>query len=145
MKEIFTSIEIKAPAVVVWEALTNKSSYAKWNNFIIQAIGDYKVGSKVKIMMKAPQVKDIEYEPEITVFLPLRELSWKGNLFTGFEGTHSFQLKSSGGATKLIHQANFKGLMTSFIWGGFGYNFTIAMEEMNSDLKKYVEKNLVSH
>ena len=49
MKEVFSEIEIQAPAERVWQALTDFDSYPSWNSFIRRISGQPKEGKRLRI------------------------------------------------------------------------------------------------
>ena len=47
MKEIYSEIEINAPANVVWDIITDFDNYPEWNPFIMEISGNQIVGKQI--------------------------------------------------------------------------------------------------
>lgn len=54
MKELYTEIEINAPAEKVWEILMNFERHPDWDPFIQKITGKTEVGKKMDITITIP-------------------------------------------------------------------------------------------
>ena len=73
------TVEIAAPARVVWQVLTDLPRYAEWNPFCIRAVSSLEMGAAVEMTLlnyAAPGglVPNLEY---ICAFEPERLISWE--------------------------------------------------------------------
>lgn len=91
MKEIYTEMEIDAPASVVWDILTDFESYPQWNPFILKISGDQIVGAQIDVFIKPPNSNGMRFKPKILSYTPEEELRWLGKLQIPrlFDGEHS--------------------------------------------------------
>ena len=74
-KELNTTIEIDAPASIVWDALTDFSRYSQWNPFMRAIRGEAKQGGQLEIFIQLPSGKGMTFRPVILDLKPKRELS----------------------------------------------------------------------
>lgn len=74
------TVEIAAPARVVWDVLTDLARYNEWNPFCIRAVSTLEMGAAVEMTLinyataGGPTVPNLEY---ICGFEPERLLSWE--------------------------------------------------------------------
>jgi uncharacterized protein YndB with AHSA1/START domain len=73
------TVEIDAPAGVVWDALTDLDNYRQWNPFCISAISTLAIGSAVEMVLAdysgaGGTFPNTEY---VCAFVPERLLSWE--------------------------------------------------------------------
>ncbi|QLY28434.1 SRPBCC domain-containing protein [Nocardia huaxiensis] len=116
MREISTWIEIDASPDYVWQVLTDLDQYPRWNPFIVEAFGDLRAGSRLKLRMVPVHGKELTFEPEVLTADPCRELRWLNRLLLPglFDSEHRFALTPlPGRRTRLEHSARFSGL---FVW-----------------------------
>jgi len=94
VKEVFSEIEIQAPAERVWQALTDFASYPKWNPFIRRISGQPKEGKRLRVYIEPPGTKGRTFRPKILKAEPKRELRWLGRLLIPglFDGDHIFTI-----------------------------------------------------
>ena len=144
MKELYTEIAIDAPPSRVFEILTDLEKYPEWNPFIVQAIGNLQIGSKLDIRIRPPGAKEKPYVVTVLEVEKDHKFSWLGHMGrTGIlDGEHVFKLvPQKGGSTKLIHREKFRGLLVPFVWRWF-LNTTMraGFEDLNRGLKTAAEK-----
>ncbi len=74
------TVEIKAPAAVVWDILTDLPRYNEWNPFCIRAVSTLKMGDPIEMTLinyataGGPTIPNLEY---ICAFEPQKLLSWE--------------------------------------------------------------------
>lgn len=142
MREIQTSIEIKASAARVWAVLTDLRSFPAWNPFIAEAEGEIREGARLKIRITPPGGKGMTFKPKVTRVVPERKFSWLGRfLFPGlFDGAHIFEIVDSGdGGVRFIHREQFSGLLVPLLWRSLDGGTRRGFEAMNAALKQRVE------
>ena len=118
MPRIQAAAEIDAPVGIVWDILTDLSSYPMWNPFIVQAEGELSVGSTVVVMVATPGSRPVRFRPKILAFEPQRLLRWRERLLLPgvFDGTHSHELTALGAARTRYHQyEDITGVATPFL------------------------------
>ncbi|QYU67844.1 SRPBCC domain-containing protein [Leptolyngbya sp. 15MV] len=73
------TVEIAAPASVVWQVLTDLPRYAEWNPFCVRAVSTLAMGAAVEMTLvnyavPGTLVPNLEY---VCAFEPARQLSWE--------------------------------------------------------------------
>ncbi len=117
-EEMVTEIEIEAPAVRVWEVLTDLASFPEWNPMIRRASGEVRVGSRLKVRFEPEGSKGHTFRPRLTVVEPGRELRWVGwpSLPGIFGADHYWIMEEMpGGKTRLLHGATAFGLTAPWL------------------------------
>lgn len=143
MKEVFSEIEIQAPAERVWQALIDFESYPKWNPFIRRISGEPKEGKRLRIYMELPGIKGRTFRPKILKAEPNRELRWLGRLLIPglFDGDHIFTIEQIGSKrVRFVQREIFSGLLVSFLLQGLDEKIRLGFEQMNQTLKLRAEK-----
>lgn len=141
--ELHTEVEIAAPALVVWESLTDLAAYEDWNPFIVSARGRAEVGEKLTNRMQPPGGKAITFKPTVTVVEPPVAFEWFGRLgLPGIlDGRHRFELRASvDGNTILRHSETFDGLLVRLVRKSLDTTTMAGFDAMNAALKARVEQ-----
>ncbi len=94
MKELSTTILIRAAPSKVWDVLTGTKSYPSWNPFIREITGPLVAGEKI-IVRIGLQGNGMVFHPTVLACEKNRELCWLGSLFAKglFDGEHIFGLE----------------------------------------------------
>lgn len=77
---VSNTVEIKAPARVVWDVLVDMPRYNEWNPFCIRAVSTLEMGAAVEMTLISyataggPTVPNLEY---VCAFEPEKLLSWE--------------------------------------------------------------------
>jgi len=143
MKEIYTEIEIDAPAGVVWNILTDFDNFPNWNPFIKEISGKQEEGAQIEAFIKPPNSNGMKFKPKILAYKPEEELRWLGSLWIPklFDGEHSLIIeKISENKVLFIQKEKFSGLFIPF-FSGLLKDTKSGFEMMNLALKKEAEKN----
>lgn len=142
MKTISGSIEIDAPAIEVWEVLTDLAAYPDWNPFIREASGEVAVGQRLTLkLFPAAGGNPMTFRPRVLVADPGVELRWIGRLVLPgiFDGEHSFTLTATTtGGTELVQAEKFSGLLIPFT-GKILDSTEESFSNLNQALKTRVE------
>lgn len=142
MREIITSIDIRAEKDAVWATLTDFPAYPEWNPFIKQIAGRVAAGSRLHVHMTLNNRQLSVFFPTIRHVAPFAELSWSGHLWVPgiFDGEHRFVLESAGdGVTRFVQSERFSGLLAA-LWGWTLRSQVCAgFESMNQALRERVE------
>lgn len=144
-RQLITSIEIDAPANVVWEIITDFDRFELWNPFIRSIDGTAIIGTKLKIEIKPPGGNAMTFRPVVLVVEPERELRWLGRLiFPGiFDGEHRFQIESlSDRRVRFVHSEQFSGLLVPLFWRSLDAQTRRGFEKMNQALKLRSEQSI---
>ncbi|MGA2467434.1 MAG: SRPBCC domain-containing protein [Thermodesulfobacteriota bacterium] len=143
MKEVFSEIEIQAPAEHVWQVLTDFASYPEWNPFIHRISGQPKEGTRLKVYIEPPGAKGRTFHPKILKAQPNCELRWLGRLLIPglFDGDHFFSIEHLGrNRVRFVQREIFSGLLVSFFTHGLDMNIRLGFEQMNQALKLQAEQ-----
>lgn len=142
MREVITSIEIRAKKEAVWSTLMDFPAYPEWNPFIKQIAGRVAVGHRLQVHMTLHKGHVSVFSPIIDLVVPFGELSWSGHLWVPglFDGEHRFVLESAGdGVTRFVQSERFSGLLAA-LWGWTLRSQVCAgFESMNQALRERVE------
>jgi hypothetical protein len=111
------SLEINAPAAVIWDALADVKSWPSWKPFIrsVRFAGDaIEVGSRftMNIKVKGPAV------PITVTVIELdrgRKMAWTGGLRGLSMSVHGFVFEESGGKTRVTSYEHFTGALVSLM------------------------------
>lgn len=142
MREVITSIEIKADRDTVWAALTDFHAYPEWNPFITRISGPVQVGRNLQVHMAFDNTKGFMFRPVVRRVTPLSELVWMGHLWLPglFDGEHHFRLEPCGeGVTRFVQSERFSGLLAT-LWGWtFRAKVEANFNRMNQALRTRVQ------
>ena len=110
MKIFEAQIDINAPIEIVWQHLTDFSSYPDWNPFILWAEGDLREGSVVRFKVaKQP----MPFTAPITSLIPNREFIWEAKTpIPGLQPKYIRRLEPlDDNRTRFINREEFAGWM----------------------------------
>ncbi|MBN2012282.1 SRPBCC domain-containing protein [candidate division KSB1 bacterium] len=141
MRSIKTQIDIKGTPEHVWQALMDFSAYPNWNPFVLEVAGDVKVGSKIKVILQAAEMKPATFQPTVVKIEPNKEFRWLGKMFSSalFQGEHVFSIKSqNNGSVLFSHCEYFGGMLVPFL-GSLFKKTERGFEAMNQALRQRVE------
>jgi hypothetical protein len=122
MISLETDLLVSHPPSDVWAVLTDLSSYASWNPFVVSATGTAALGQHLAIKVSDPagSGRVFGFRPVVTRFEPDRAFAWTGKLGPGgfFDGEHWFRIDNAPGGCRLVHGENFSGLVVALMGRG---------------------------
>jgi hypothetical protein len=143
VQQIHSSIDINAPAPLVWAILTDFDAYRRWNPYIRAARGKPTTGDTVQIALKGPSHAVTSLCTLMTRVLEPRELRWRRrHVAPGIYTTeHRFRIEALPAGGVRFHQTQqIKGLFAAL----FGRGSRRATEEgfhaMSHALKTRAER-----
>lgn len=143
MQQIHSSIDINAPASVVWSILTDFAVYKRWNPFIRAVLGRPRNGSELRMTLQRHGRAAESTSSTLTHVREPRELRWRRrHLAPGLYTTeHWFRIESLPDGGVRFHQTEqINGLFASFL-GGDGHRATEeSFHAMNHALKARAER-----
>jgi hypothetical protein len=142
VKEVFSEVEIQAPAGRVWQVLTDFASYPEWNPFIRRISGQPKEGTRLKVYIEPPGAKGRIFRPKVLKTDPNHELRWLGRLLIPglFDGDHIFTIGHIGrNRVRFVQREIFSGLLFSLLAHGLDTKIGLGFEQMNQALKLRAE------
>lgn len=144
--EMSSSIEIQASPDAVWAVLTDFASYADWNPFIDEIVGEPRVGARLRVHLVGNGGRGTTFRPTVTAARAGQEFRWLGRLWPGriFDGEHYFVLTPNGdGSTRLTHGERFSGALVALMRGATK-NAGSGFDAFNHALRDRVETAAVS-
>jgi len=143
MKQIHSSIDIKAPASVVWAILTDFALYKRWNPYIRAILGRPNNGSALSMTLQRNGRVAMSTSSLLTHVREPRELRWRRrHLAPGLYTTeHLFRIESLPDGGVRFHQTEqIKGLFASIFGGGSRRATEESFHAMNHALKARAER-----
>lgn len=135
MPEVSESIDVPAPATVVWTVLTDLDAYPQWNT-LLSIRGELAVGERLKVRLSTPGLPVVPIRPEITAVEPERALRWRSRLF-GVDAEHAFLLEPlPEGGTRFVQTEQFSGAMAGPVVGRLERRIRRGFEQMNVGLRR---------
>lgn len=58
-------MDINTTVDASWDALVDFESWTKWNSFIFEVKGDFKVGNVMMIKVLSPGLKEMSFKPTV--------------------------------------------------------------------------------
>lgn len=136
--ELFTEIEITAPASEVWKILMDTEKYPDWNPFISKIEGKLVQGNQLHI-----ELGGMKFDPVVLVHRPYREFRWLGKLWVKglFDGEHYFLLtENPDKSTHFVQGEKFSGLLVRLFKNNVLVKTKLNFEKMNTALKARAEQ-----
>ena len=143
MKQLYTEIEINAPAEQVWQILTDFDSFPDWNPFVRRAAGTIEPGQPLEIELSGPGGRTTKIKPNVVTAEPNREFSWLGIMgMKGlFDGKHIFTIEPlDENRVRFIQREEFNGILASLVLGMIGRSTEQSFVKMNQALKEKAEQ-----
>ena len=144
-KQIHNEIDIEAGPELVWEVLFEVSDYRNWNPFLVQVVGQARVGSYLDLTMSPPGASPRQKKVLITSLKSSHEFSWKGTkgLTVFLSGYNRFRfIPLSGHKTRLIQEETFSGVLVPFCATWLDEHLAAGYKNMLIALKSEVEKRI---
>ncbi|HEY5786102.1 MAG TPA: SRPBCC domain-containing protein [Microlunatus sp.] len=142
-KELISSIDIAAPASVVWDVLVDLEAYASWNPFITSAEGPLRVGGRLVLRMQPADGAAVTLRPSVVEIVEGHRLRWRGRLMIRglFDADHQFTVDPMGPrGSRLVQQEQFSGALVPLFRGPLDRGTLPAFHAMNQALKARAER-----
>jgi hypothetical protein len=142
MKQIDSSIDIQAPASVVWAILTDFAMYKRWNPYIRAILGHPSNGSALTMTLQRNGRVAMSTRSLLTHVREPRELRWRRrHLAPGLYTTeHWFRIESLPAGGVRFHQTErIRGLFASFLGRAGRRSTEESFHAMNHALKERAE------
>lgn len=112
--EIVRTVEIDAPARVVWRALVDLGRFSEWNPFIRAAEGELYVGGTVRVRVRPSLPLPLRFGATVIARDEERELRWRGHVLAAWlgSGEHTFTVTPIGPSrARLTQREVFTGVL----------------------------------
>jgi len=142
MQEIHLSVDIDAPAALVWAILTDFASYKRWNPFIRAILGKPSNGNALRITVQHQGRAIVSTSCMLTYLREPRELRWRPKrLVPGLYATeHRFRIEPLPAGGVRFHQTEqIRGLFASLLGQGNHRSTEESFHAMNHALKARAE------
>ncbi|WP_428311539.1 SRPBCC family protein [Hydrocarboniphaga sp.] len=135
------SIEIRAPAGIVWEVITDLAAYPQWNPFVVECSSSLKPGDaidmRVKLFAKAQKQREWMHE-----HVPGRRLSYrmKPAPLRALASARSHEVKAIGG-DRTRYQSHFelRGWLLPLVRGMMGTRLEAGFAGMTEGIRQRAE------
>ena len=141
--EVYTEIDIDAPAQKVWDLLMDFKNMPKWNPIIRAIKGKPRVGGHLFVLFIFEGMGPSPLAVKVNVFEEGRELTWTGNVPHSklLAGRHSFNVVPLGeNSSRFIHTESFTGLLVPYVEKLLDVRLKPNYVAMNMALKAESEK-----
>jgi len=140
MRDIYTTIDIHAPAETVWDVLTDFAAYPEWNGHT-RITGDPTEGARLTVAPGPDADSMPTFKPRV-LRADDNELTWRGHLWVRglFDGDHSFVIEElEPGESRLVQSEQFSGVLAGLILRRYGKQTAETFEAVNTALKARAE------
>lgn len=147
MKELYSDIEIHAPAERVWQVLTSFERFPEWNPFIRSIKGEPGEGERLEVYLQPSGAAGMTFRPKVLEVIPNTKLRWLGRLLLPglFDGEHRFEIQPLGeDNVRFVQSEAFRGLLVPLLSARLDRDTRRGFEEMNLALKERVENQIES-
>jgi hypothetical protein len=142
MMIVATHVSIRASPEQVWAVLIDFASYREWNPFICEASGEPIAGARLRVCIRPPGGKALEFRPVVKEASEGRRLKWLGHFLAPglFDGHHTFAIDAGSAGEVLFRQEEeFRGVMVHLFPASMYEATRRGFETMNQALKRRVE------
>jgi hypothetical protein len=140
VNHLSTSIDIDAPAAVVYGVLTDFARYPEWNGYT-RIEGEAAEGTRLRVSPGPEAGRAPTFRPRVLV-ADGRELRWRGRLYVPglFDGEHSFLVEDLGaGRSRLTQSEAFSGALVGPVMRRIGADTERNFRAVNRALKARAE------
>jgi len=139
---LLCSIDIRAPAQVVWDALTDLPRFGEWNPFIREGRGDLRAGGRVRVRVRPSLGVPLVFRAQVLACEQPRELRWRGHVLTPWlaSGEHTFTVEPlAAGGVRFVQREVFGGVLPRLAGKLLEREARRGFEAMNRALKARAE------
>ena len=143
MQQVNSSIDIDAPASLVWAILTDFASYKRWNPFIRAILGRPSNGNALRVTLQCRGRAAVSASSTLTYLREPRELRWRRrHLAPGlYTSEHRFRIESlSAGGVRFHQTVQIQGLFAALVGRGGQRATAEGFHAMNHALKERAER-----
>ncbi len=118
MQQLDAYSDIDAPPEKVWAVITDFDSFPEWNPFIIRASGSLRVGERLHVTLKVPEMRPVSFKPRLLDVEHGHLMRWKGiTLLPGlFDGRHALSVEASAdGRSRFRTHEDVTGILLPFL------------------------------
>lgn len=142
MRHVHSSVDIDAPAALVWAILTDFPVYERWNPFIRAILGRPDDGNGLQVILQRNGHPLTSRRATLTYLSAPRELRWRQRRSVAglFATERRFRIESLAAGGVRFHQSEqIRGLLASLLGQGLQRTTEEDFHAMNHALKKRAE------
>lgn len=142
MREVKASVDINAPADVVWRILSDFPHYAEWNPFIISVNGALTRQSPLAVTIKPALGGSMDFNLLLQSSTPPLNMVWLGQTLLPrlLDGNHYFDIEPIDSHSCRFQQGEkYSGLFLFFAWPVLKWSVSRSFKDMNQALKVKAE------
>ena len=143
MQQVTASIDIDAPASLVWAILTDFASYKRWNPFIRAVLGRPSNGNALRVTLQRQGRDAVSASSTLTYLREPRELRWRRrHLAPGlYSSEHRFRIEAlSAGGVRFHQTVQIEGFFAALVGRGDQRATQEGFHAMNHALKQRAER-----
>jgi hypothetical protein len=143
MRQIQTSIDIQAPASLVWAILADFGTYRRWNPLIRRVLGKATTGAAIEVQLRTRQGNVVSIPSKILRARESHELRWldRWTVPGMFSSERQFRIESlPEGGVRFHHGEQVQGLMAPLLAQRRELGSRSVLEGMNTALKQRAER-----
>lgn len=113
MNHLVTSVDVDAPAPVLWDVLTDFDAYPEWNRHS-RVSGTLAPGERLRVAPGPDAGRMPTFTPTVVEVDEGRAFAWLGHLYVRglFDGEHSFAVEAlEDGRSRLTQSERFSGVL----------------------------------
>ena len=134
---IAVTTSISAPAMTVWNLLTDVGTHSKWNSTLASIEGTIALGERVSF--KVPEAPRQTFSPKVVAYDEPKCMVWRLNRWPLLVGVRTYRLTPGpNGSTEFTIDEVFHGLMLPLIATSLP-DFGAMFERTAADLKAAAE------
>ena len=109
-KQVRATVEIEAPAPLIWSVLTDGARYSEWNPIFVDVAGDYGEGQTIRCRRKDADGERADVQFTIRDMRESEFLRQEGGAPLVFTYDHRWSLEPYDGGTRVTQHEVFRGL-----------------------------------
>ncbi|WP_374574099.1 SRPBCC family protein [Phenylobacterium sp.] len=134
-------VGIQAPPETIWEVLYDLPGWSKWNPLYVEAEGQIRIGSTLRLKMVLPGEAAQDIRPVVLEWVPHEQLHWRLSLMWGMvSNTRYIEIEKLGETSCIVSNGElFGGLFGPSVAKRLGRKVWKGFEAMDLALKEEAE------
>lgn len=135
-------VEINTTSDKAWAALVDFAYWPSWNSFIPEVEGKLKVDNEMRITVRSPGLKEMNFKPTVLAIEEGKKLVWGGGAwYIGYKGVHEFIIEDiADNRIRFKQIEKFQGPIVLFM-NKMINKTAVGYGNMNEEFKSYLESN----
>ena len=135
------SIEIQAPAALIWDMLQDVDGWSRWNPIYLTARGSIAIGDSIDLTVALPRMKPQSISAKVLKSVPNEQLHYGSPALGGLlQATRYVEIKSPTPQSCIVTNGEIMGgLLGRLVARGVGPRVREGLQQMNEGMKKAAE------